>query len=320
MNSTGKASVVKWVLAASGCALLIVGALVYWPPKGQDSEVVDFEKVEDIEPVRIPATTETIRIAIGSMVTPRAGFAYYKQLLDYIEAEAGKPVEFVILDNYAETSRLLKINSIDVAFVCGGPYVDGHDTFDLQLLVAPQANSTPTYQSYIIVHKDSTMERLEDLRGKVFAFSDPLSNSGKVVPTYILAKMGESPDTFFDRYFYTYAHDKSIKAVAQKTADGAAVDSLIYDYEEEFNPIYTAQTKIIRKSSEYGIPPVVVSKGIDPVVRERIKAILLNVHNDEEGKKILAGMGVEKFVEIDDSAYDGIREMKKFIESKQPGE
>lgn len=320
MNNTGKTSVIKWVLIASGCALLIVGALVYWPLKGQDSEVVDFEKVEDIEPVRIPATTETIRIAIGSMITPRAGLAYYKQLLDYIGAKTGKPVEIIIHDHYAETNRLLKINSIDVAFVCGGPYVEGHDTFDLELLVAPQANGVPTYRSYIIVHKDSTIQRLEDLRGKVFAFADPLSNSGRIVPTYMLAKMSETPDSFFDRYFYTYAHDKSIKAVAQKTADGAAVDSLIYDYEEEFHPICTAQTKIIRKSAEYGIPPVVVSKGIDPVVREQVKAILLNVHNDEKGKKILTGMGVEKFVEIDDSAYDGIREMKKFIESKQLGE
>ncbi len=297
--------------------MLIVGSLVYWPLKGQDSEVVDFEKVKDIELVRIPATTETIRIAIGSMVTPRAGFAYYKQLLDYIGAKTAKPVEFIIHDNYAETSRLLKINSIDVAFVCGGPYVDGHDTFDLELLVAPQAKGVSTYQSYIIVHRDSTMERLEDLRGKVFAFADPLSNTGRIAPTYMLAKMGETPESFFERYFYTYAHDKSIKAVAQKTADGAAVDSLIYDYEEEFNPIYTAQTKIIRKSAHYGIPPVVVSKGIDSVVREQVKAILLNVHNDEEGQEILAGMGLEKFVEIDDSAFDGIREMKKFIESRQ---
>lgn len=320
MNNTGKTSVVKWVLIASGCALLIVGSLVYWTPKGQDSEVVDFEKVEDIEPVRIPATTETIRIAIGSMVTPRAGFAYYKQLLDYIGAKTGKPVEFILHDNYAETLRLLKGNRIDVAFVCGGPYVNGHDTFDLQLLAAPQAKGVSTYQSYIIVHKDSTIQRMEDLRGKIFVFADPLSNSGKIVPTYMLAKMSEAPDTFFKRYFYTYAHDKSIKAVAQKTADGAAVASLIYDYEKEFDPIYAAQTKIIRKSAHYGIPPVVVSKGIDPVVREQVKAILLDAHNNEEGKKILAGMGLDKFVEIDDSAYDGIREMKKFIESKQLGE
>ena len=320
MNNTGKTSVVKWILITSGCALLIVGSLVYWPPKGQDSEVVDFEKVEDIELVRIPATTEAIRIVISLMVTPRAGFAYYRQLLDYIEAKTGKPVEFIIHDNYAETLRLLKDDGIDVAFVCGGPYVDGRDTFDLQLLAAPQAKGVSTYQSYIIVHKDSTMERMEELRGKVFAFADPLSNTGKVVPTYMLAGMGETPETFFERYFYTYAHDKSIKAVAQKTAAGAAVNSLIYEYEENSDPTYTAQTKIIRKSADYGIPPVVVSKGMDPVAREQVKAILLNVHHDEEGKKILAGMGLEKFVEIDDSAYDGIREMKKFIENKRRGE
>jgi phosphonate transport system substrate-binding protein len=42
----------------------------------------------------------------------------------------------------------------------------------------------------------------------------------------------------------------------------------------------------------------------------------LSVHEDEKGKQILKGMMIDKFVVIDDSAYNSIREMKKWV-SKQ---
>ena len=282
----------------------------------KDKVSVDFKKVEEFHPEDIPKETGGIRIVIGSMVTPTAGFAYYKQLLNYIETKMQQPVQFLTRNSYKETSDLLKYNKAELGFFCGRPYVDGHDDFGLELLVAPRVDGKTTYQSYTIVHKDSSAENFEDLQGKVFAFADPLSNSGKLVPTYKLAKMGHIPETFFKRYFYTYAHDKVIKAVAQKIADGGAVDSLIYDYEKQFNPVFTSQTKIIDKSPHYGIPPVVVPRGLDPELKKDLKAILLSIHEDPKGKEILKGMRIERFVEVDDSAYDGIRRMRHIVERK----
>ena len=154
------------------------------------------------------------------------------------------------------------------------------------------------------------MKRFDDLRGKTFAFSDPDSNSGKLVPTYMLSRMNETPDTFFKKYVFTYGHDKSIKAVAERLVDGAAVDSLVWDYLDKTDPEYTSQTKIILKSPPYGIPPVVVRPGLDGKMKERLKDIFLNVHNDEAGREILKGMMIDRFVPANDSAYASVREMQ----------
>jgi phosphonate transport system substrate-binding protein len=204
-----------------------------------------------------------------------------------------------------------------VAFVCGGPYVDGHEKFGLELLVAPMAYGGTVYYSYIIVPKDSPVKSFKELRGATFAFSDPLSNSGKLIPTYMLAKMNETPESFFKSFYYTHAHDKSIKAVATGVVDGAAVDSLIWEYANHTNPEFTSKTKIIEKSSPHGIPPVVIRRGIDPELKERLRQIFLNAHTDEKGREILKGMMIEKFVPIDDKAYDSIREMKLWVDKQQ---
>ncbi len=147
----------------------------------QSDEVkeVRIEKKEAIKQEMNKAGGKPLRIAIGAMITPKEGFAYYRYLLDYIGEKLGRTVEFINKKRYAETNELLKSGLLDAAFVCGRPYVDGHDEFGLRLLVAPQAHGETVYYSYFIVNKDSPVEELSDLRGKSFVFVDPESNTGK---------------------------------------------------------------------------------------------------------------------------------------------
>ena len=118
---------------------------------------------------------------------------------------------FYIAGDTEGIPEMRALKNIDVAFVCSGPYVDGHDAFGLELLVAPRAYGGAVYYAYIIAARDSPIARLEDFRGKRFAFTDPLSNTGKLVPTYMLARMNETPESFFKEFVFTKAHDKSMQ-------------------------------------------------------------------------------------------------------------
>ncbi len=67
--------------------------------------------------------------------------------------------------------------------------------------------------------------------------------------------------------------------------------------------------KIVHKSPPYGIPPVVVHPALDQEVKARLRSILLNLHTDEAGRKILNNLMIDRFVLYNDSAYDTIRNM-----------
>jgi len=213
-------------------------------------------------------------------------------------------------DTYSEINNLVQQGDVDMAFVCTGAYTEGKRNFSMELLAVPQMYGETLYYSYIIVPADSSARSLEDLRGKEFAFTDPLSNSGKLAPTYMLAQMNETPDRFFSSYTYTYSHDRSIEAVSEKVVDGAAVDSLIWKYFDSKTPQVTAKTRIIVQSPPYGIPPVVIPPGLDPELKEKLKNVLLHMHEDEEGRRILAEVRIDRFVEADDSLFDSVREME----------
>jgi phosphonate transport system substrate-binding protein len=298
--------------------LLCLSAVISCKSK-DDTRKISLEKREKPEESANVSGQKTLRFAVGAMITPAEGFQYYKKLLGYVEKKSGMKVQYVDRKQYTETNALLKTGSVDVAFVCSGPYVRGRDEFGLDILVMPQINGKAVYYSYIIVHKDSPIAGLKDLRGKTFAFTDPQSNTGRMVPTFMLAKMNETPETFFSRYFYTDNHDKAIMAVAQKNADGAAVDSLIWEYFNKTNPEYTSKTKVIIKSSPYASPPVVAGPHLTAELKEQLRDIFLGMHEDPEGREILNGMQLERFVRGNDSAYASVREMEVFIQQQQKG-
>jgi phosphonate transport system substrate-binding protein len=253
---------------------------------------------------------EPVKIGVAAMISPKETVKYYKQLVDYVGTKLGQPVEMVQKENYDETDGMLERGELDFAFVCSGPYVKDKAKYGAELVVAPQSYGQPFYYAYIIVHKDSPITSMADLKGKKFAFTDPKSNTGKIVPSYMVSQeFNKTPEEFFGEVMYTRSHDKSIEAVAKKLADGASIDSLIYDYAAKKNPTFTSQTKIIRKSPKYGIPPVITGKNASPAMKEKIKQIFLNMHKDPAGKAILDGIMVDKFIVPKDSDYDSVREM-----------
>jgi phosphonate transport system substrate-binding protein len=210
---------------------------------------------------------------------------------------------------YVEINDLLNTGQIDMAFVCTLAYIEGNQEFGMELLVAPQMREQTVYYSYLIVPKESPVRGLINLKGKAFAFSDPLSNSGRLAPTYELFRIGTTPEAFFSRYVFTYSHDNSIVAVADRLVDAAAVDSLVYDSLAITDPDLIAKTRIVTRWGPYGMPPVVVHPGLDRSLKGRLRRLFLNMHRDVEGRGTLNTLFIDRFVPIQDEAYDSIRRM-----------
>jgi phosphonate transport system substrate-binding protein len=261
----------------------------------------------------VSASNKPLRIGIASMITPVDTVKYYQGIVDYVSLRLGTPAEMIHRRTYAEMDRLIEAGEVDVVFLCSAPYVKNRREIGVELLVAPQVNGKPFYNSYVIVHKDSGISSLEDLKGKTFAFTDPRSNTGKLYPEYVLAKKGFSSDAFFDKYVYSYSHNKSVELVAKKVVDGAAMESLVYEYMKKTRSPYIGQTRVVMKSPDFGTPPVVAAKDVSVFLREKVREIFLGMHADPKGKNILDAMHIDRFVEVPDSNYDTIREMESFI-------
>lgn len=279
------------------------------------TEVAGSVDLNNLQPLPTPAGHEAVplRVAVAAVISPKGTLESYAPFFDYLEAKLNRPVELVQRRTYLEVNDLIEHGEVDVAFVCTSAYVEGHATFGMELLVAPQVNGKTTYNSVLIVPSSSKAKSMSDLRGKVFAFTDPISLTGRVYPTYLVHQLGFTPEKFFSRTLFTYSHDEAIRAVASGVADGVAVDSLVYEFAIARDPSLAKKVRIIHRSPDFGIPPVVISPLTRPQVKADLQSLLLGMSNDPNAQAALASIGVQSFVIIEDSAYDSVRELLAII-------
>lgn len=297
--------------------LVLLTLLVIGCGKESDTRLVDFTKTMAVARSEgEPAGDSVLRVAVAAMVSPRETFQQHRQVLEYIGTRLGKKIDFIQRKTYREINELFAKGEIDLALVCSGPYAAGKEKYGFELLATPEIQGTPFYQAYLIVNKESGYQSLEDLRGRIFAFTDPDSNTGRLVPVYWLAERNARPETFFAKTIYTYSHDNSILAVARGLVDGAAVDGLVWDYYNRKNPALTSSTRIIKKSDSYGIPPLVASRYLPAELKGRIRQVLLEMHREPEGRKILKELMIDRFVVPDERWYDSIRRMERVLASR----
>lgn len=250
-----------------------------------------------------------VRFAVAPVLSPRATLENYDALATYLGERLEKSGELVQGKSYAEINALVRSGEVTLALVCSGAFVVAQREFGMQALVVPVINGEKTYRSYLIVPSGSATRGWEDLRHKVFAFTDPLSNTGRLVPLYVLSQMGETPDKFFQNFIFTYSHDNSVRAVAEGLVDGASVDSLVYNFMLAQDPSLVTRTNVVWTSPPYGINPVVVHPSMPLETRQQLEDIFLNMSTDPKGQEVLRHLGVDAFVRPDPSAYDTIEAM-----------
>lgn len=140
-----------------------------------------------------PAPPDVLRVGITAVLVEKH-LELNRQFVAYVGEKLGSPAILVQRRTYKQISDLFERGELDVSFICGLPYVIDHERFGLELLVAPEVYEGPIYFSYVIVPADSPVQSFEELRGRRYAFSDPLSNSGWLVPVHDLARMGTTPE------------------------------------------------------------------------------------------------------------------------------
>jgi phosphonate transport system substrate-binding protein len=254
-------------------------------------------------------------IRIG--ITPAIVHDHYPAMMalrHYLEARTGRVIDLVPRDSYRDTIDMIKRGELDFAWVSAFPYVYAREHFKARLVAVPVLNGRPTFRAYLLVPaSDRRTNGLMDLRGKIFAYADPYSHGGYVVPRYELQQANIKPEQFFARTFFTLGHRNSIRAVAAQLADGGYVDSYVWDSLSAIQPELTAATRVAARSPEYGAPPMIAAGDVSDADVSAMRAVLVGMATDAEGAKLLTLMHVDRFIAGDPNAYSEVERMMRAI-------
>ncbi len=230
----------------------------------------------------------------------------------WLEERLDQPVQFVQRGNYREVVDLVRGGKIDFAWLCGYPYV--RHRREMRLVAVPVWRGQPRYRSYLIADaRNIGIRGLADLRGTVFAYSDPDSNSGYLYPQFALLQAGHNPATYFSRTFFTWAHRKVVEAVSIGLASGGAVDGYVWEMLAETHPELARGTRVIEKSPFLGYPPFVARLDIPEAELRRFRAVLQSMSSDAQGVALLGRLRLDGFVPGSPDLYDGIARMAEKV-------
>jgi phosphonate transport system substrate-binding protein len=213
---------------------------------------------------------------------------------------------------------------VDVAFLCGLPYVRlRRDRPDLlsplaaPVLAEPRYGGQPVYFSDVIVRRESPYQSFADLRGRSWAHSREDSFSGCLLARYHLQQLGET-EAFFGSVSFSGRHQESIRAVVEGVVDASAIDSHVLGVERRRDRDLDQKLRVIAILGPSPIPPVVVSSRVPAELQDALRDDLCKLHADPVSRRVLRDGMIRRFTRIDDRAYDDIRQKMAAVENAVP--
>lgn len=255
-----------------------------------------------------PQLKGSLLIGLSPEQTLFAQLEHYEPLAGYLSRKLGMRIELTVLPRYGSVINGFVTQGLDGAFFGSFTYVLAHVRLNLEVLARPeQADGTSTYHGIIFTRKDSGIRGIEDMRGRRFAFVDKATTAGYLLPLYYFKKNGVKDYMFFlKEAYFTGTHEDAVYDVLNGKADIGAAKSTVFERLAAADEGVRDELVVLATSPEMPENALAVRETLEGPVKERLKAVLLAMHEDPEGRAILEKFGAARFIETTDGDYEPV--------------
>jgi phosphonate transport system substrate-binding protein len=236
-----------------------------------------------------------------------------------LEKNIGMKVKPFVAIDYSAVIEALKSDKLEIAFLGPNAYVLAKDKVKAQIEPVGRGvmelTGTSAYKALIITHPNKPISNIADLKGKTFALVDPASTSGNLVPRYVFANHGITPEKDFKSVYYSGTHQASLIAVKEGKVDAAAIADEVYNLAIAKGQIKPTDLKVVFESEPIPGSPFVVRTNLPKDLQEKLRAGFMALKDVGFGK-----LGVVKSMDAaTDSDYNVIRELEGFKDKLKRG-
>lgn len=205
-----------------------------------------------------------------------------------------------IATSYAAVIEAMGAGKVDIGWLATFSYVLAKDKYDVELLSIVVRFGSAFYRGQIITRVDSGINTLADLQGRKFAFVDAASTSGHLYPKTLLLSKGLNPDRLFSQSRFAGSHNAVILSVLKGEVDaGATYDDARAAVAKTYPEVFT-QLRVIARTKKIPNDTVSARKGLDPSLKQKIKAGLMQLSKTPEGSRVLKRVyGISGLMDFD---------------------
>jgi phosphonate transport system substrate-binding protein len=240
----------------------------------------------------------------------------------------GIPVKPFYATQYAGVIEAMRFNRVQLAWYGGKSYIEAARMAKAEAFAQTIAlDGTKGYYSHLIMNKaNSNLAAAKKQGGSkfvlanakklTFAFNDPNSTSGFLVPSYyIFAKNDVDPKKAFKRLLFSGSHEATALAVANNQVDVATNNSESLERLETTNPAGRKKIEVIWTSPVIPSDPLAYRSDLPSATKQKIRNFFYSYNN----KKVLEPLQWTGFVQASDKTWNPIRELdyaKKILDIK----
>lgn len=227
-----------------------------------------------------------------------------------LEDNLGVKVKIFTASDYNGIITAMANKHIDVAYFGPKSYTEASKIAGAEAVVLElNKKGQPGYTGIIITRKDSGITNMEQAKGKTFAFTDPNSTSGFLVPNVIFARdMKIDPKTYFKEVRFSGSHGASILAVKNGSIQVAATNNIDLDRMIQKGAVSMDELVILKKSDLIPGAPMAVRKDLPKSFKAAFAGAMLSINDDPEALVVLQNGG---YAHTNDQNYDIIRYLKR---------
>ncbi len=256
---------------------------------------------------------EPSTLMIASIPSTNDAPEQLRPLTEYLSKTLKRPVSIQPIKDYNRTVDLLVEEKVQVAVLGPLSYIEAKQRNpQIEPIVAPIHKSTgrPWYRSAIIANSGSGIKTLDDLKGKRLGFVSKLSTSGYMYPVVHLLNLGFKFDSDFASVQFFENRDNTLAALLDGQVDAIATNLERYTEAKEAGKINDSY-QVIWESEPIPESPIVVSQKLSPQLIAELKEAFLSA---PIGILSLGGVPSNGYTLVQDSDYDGVKQVKKQLD------
>ncbi len=238
-----------------------------------------------------------------------------QEIADTLHVKTGYYFKVAVPTSYASVIEAIGTEETDIAWLATFAYILANEKFGAEVALTTVRNGLEKYKGQFVALAGSGIEDIDDIEGKVIAYTDAASASGYIYPSALLSKKGIKPA----RSLFAGGHPQAILSVYQGTAD---VGCTFWSPPDKNGDIRDARRAVIDTYPDIVDKIVIVGytewipndtvtfrKGFPEDMKIKIVNTLVEFANTEEGHQILLDLlDIDNFVRAKDSDYDVVRE------------
>ena len=254
---------------------------------------------------------QVIPFSLCPKYNPRIMYQLYQPFVDYLSEKTPYRFEIKLSRVYQETIDRMGRNETMIGSCGPVPYIMAREKYKAKAIVRTLSKDGKSfYRGIIFVRKDSSVQKLTDLKGRSFAFGQEWSTAGHILPEYHLLQANIRVKDL-KHYSFLRHHDSVVNAILKGQFDAGAVKDIVaYQHEKE-------GLRFIYVTDPLPTVPIIARDDAPRDLVESVKAVLLKINpKDPADQKSMAQWDEEfkyGFTEAPDSDYDPIRKILRVI-------